>query len=107
MKIVAGVGGFVFFGEVVLWPQIVAFLLIVVSVSLLYYDKKIKMKAVEKFIVDQKNLIQTQGEVLAGAAVAGAAGVGATAAADTCSPLHLVEDQRQHHEQGHLNSSSI
>ena len=50
MKMVAGVGAFVFFGEEVAWPQILSFLLVGLSVLLLFYDKKLKMKAVDTYL---------------------------------------------------------
>lgn len=42
MKIVAGIGAFLFFKEKIYWPQVVGFVLIFLSLLIAVYDKKLK-----------------------------------------------------------------
>jgi hypothetical protein len=43
MKVVAGIGAFLFFNETIYWPQVVGFVFILSSLLVMYYDKKAKM----------------------------------------------------------------
>ena len=43
MKVIAGIGSFIFFDEVVYWPQVVGFGLIFGALVVMYEDKKMKM----------------------------------------------------------------
>jgi uncharacterized membrane protein len=46
MKVVAGIGSFLFFDEKVYWPQVVGFILIFFALIVMYYDKKMKQSIV-------------------------------------------------------------
>jgi len=44
MKVVAGIGSFLFFGEVIYWPQVLGFVLVFFALIIMYVDKKKKLE---------------------------------------------------------------
>jgi len=65
MKIVAGLGAFFFFSEKITLPKIVAFALIALSVLVLFYDKRQKIQAVEKYISTHLSTLAADDEEVA------------------------------------------
>lgn len=47
MKVIAGIGSFLFFKDAIYWPQILGFVMIFFALIIMYYDKKIKTTVVE------------------------------------------------------------
>lgn len=47
MKVVAGIGSFLFFGDVILWPSYVGFVLVVLALICLFIDKRNHMLAMK------------------------------------------------------------
>lgn len=61
MKVVAGIGSFLFFGEVIYWPQVVGFVFVFFALIIMYIDKKKKVELellkqeMEKHLTDSEN----------------------------------------------------
>ena len=49
MKVVSGIGAFFFFGEIYYWPQILGFILIIVALIIMYYDRMITSDQHQKY----------------------------------------------------------
>jgi uncharacterized membrane protein len=54
MKILAGLGALFFFGSEFTVPHIISFLLIGLSVLIMFYDKRLKMKRMNAFVESEK-----------------------------------------------------
>jgi drug/metabolite transporter (DMT)-like permease len=39
--VIAGIGSFIFFDEIYYWPQILGFILIIIALVIMYYDRSI------------------------------------------------------------------
>jgi len=49
MKVVAGIGSFFFFNEVYYWPQILGFILIIIALMIMYYDRMLSTDQHQKY----------------------------------------------------------
>ena len=56
MKIVAGIGAFLFFNEIIYWPQVLGFVLIFLSLLVALYDKKMKYDEDRELDSDQQGI---------------------------------------------------
>ena len=57
MKIVAGIGTFIFFSETVYWTDVVGFICIFISLLIACYEKKLKYEADKAAIVTQADRV--------------------------------------------------
>jgi len=50
MKVVQGIGSFFFFHEIYYWPQILSFVLIIIALVIMYYDRSLNSFHSQKYV---------------------------------------------------------